>query len=127
MTNTCRTLRRIADRGQHLCRGRIEGAVLRLPRMRIPPRTKQGGCAVDEALPRKKSVALITVSKAPKGDRMKMRNHNEPAGIETLIGADAVAAVLGVSKQTIRRWVQAGAMPAGIRCGRRTIDGEHRN
>jgi prophage regulatory protein len=41
--------------------------------------------------------------------------------IETLVGPDAVAAALGVSKQTIRRWWQAGLMPAPMRCGRRAI------
>lgn len=41
--------------------------------------------------------------------------------IETLLDADAVAAVFQVSKQTLRRWRQAGFFPSPMRIGRRAI------
>jgi predicted DNA-binding transcriptional regulator AlpA len=40
---------------------------------------------------------------------------------ETLVGMDAVAAILHVTPQTLRRWWRAGLMPAPSRYGRRAI------
>ena len=51
-----------------------------------------------------------------------MRIHTEPNGLtETLLEADAVAALFHVSKQTLRRWVAAGDFPSPLRVGRRAI------
>ena len=40
---------------------------------------------------------------------------------QILMEPDAVAALFRVSKQTLRRWWQAGLFPAPLRCGRRSI------
>jgi prophage regulatory protein len=41
--------------------------------------------------------------------------------IEPLLDADAVAAALNVSTQTLRRYWRAGAFPAPLRMGRRSL------
>jgi predicted DNA-binding transcriptional regulator AlpA len=51
-----------------------------------------------------------------------MQTQPEPTTtIETLLEPDALASLFGVSKQTIRRWWQAGVFPAPLRVGRRSI------